>query len=53
VLAERIDQGQYSLDEALAIADAILFQTPQQLLGMKPRNPPGGRVDSWENLTQR
>jgi len=36
VLAEKIDQGQYSLDEALAIAEAILYQSPQQILGMKP-----------------
>jgi len=39
VLAERIDQGQYSLDEALAIAEAILFRTPQQLLRMTPCEP--------------
>ena len=39
VLAERIDQGQYSLDEALAIAEAILFRTPQQLLRMTPCKP--------------
>ena len=39
VLAERIDQGQYSFDEALGIAETILYQTPQQLLGMKPRGP--------------
>jgi len=36
VLAEKIDQGQYSLDEALGIAEAILYQSPQQILGMKP-----------------
>jgi len=36
VLAEKIDQGQYSLDEALRIAEAILYQSPQQILGMKP-----------------
>ncbi len=44
VLAERIDQGQYSFDEALAIAKTILYETPQQLLGMTPRNPTAGRV---------
>jgi len=44
VLAERIDQGQYSFDEALTIAETILYQTPQQLLRMTPRNPhTGGR----------
>ena len=44
VLAERIDQGQYSLAEALKIAEAILYESPQQLLGMGPRvgAKPGG-----------
>jgi hypothetical protein len=37
VLAERIDQGQYSLADALKIAEAILYHSPQQLLGMVPR----------------
>jgi hypothetical protein len=37
VLAEKIDQGQYSMDEAIAVARAILFESPQTLLGMKPR----------------
>jgi hypothetical protein len=37
VLAEKIEQGQYSRDDALAIARAILFETPQKLLGMQPR----------------
>ena len=36
-LAQRVDQGQYSVDEALQTAEAILYKTPQQLLGMKPR----------------
>jgi len=36
-LAERIEQGQYSLREALEIAEAILYQSPQRLLGMTPR----------------
>ena len=36
VLSQRIDRGQYSKAEALQIAKAILFDTPQQLLGMKP-----------------
>jgi hypothetical protein len=36
VLAQRIEQGQYSQAEAIAVARAILFDTPQQLLGMKP-----------------
>ncbi len=37
VLAERIDRGQYSLAEALKIAEAILYDSPRQLLGMTPR----------------
>jgi len=37
VLAQRIEQGQYSHDEALAVARAILYETPQTLLGMAPR----------------
>ena len=37
VLADKIEQGQYSVDEALAIARAVLFDSPQTLLGMKPR----------------
>jgi hypothetical protein len=38
LLAEKIDLGQYSFDEAISIARSILFETPQTLLGMKPRN---------------
>jgi glucuronate isomerase len=37
VLADKIEQGQYSQDEALAVARAILFESPQTLLGMVPR----------------
>ena len=37
VLAEKIEQGQYTRDEALEIARAILFESPQSLIGMKPR----------------
>jgi hypothetical protein len=37
VLAEKIEQGQYMLDDALSIARAILFDAPQSLLGFKPR----------------
>ncbi|MBU4211805.1 MAG: hypothetical protein L6437_11210 [Kiritimatiellae bacterium] len=36
VLAQKIAQGQYTKAEALAIARAILFETAQTLLGMKP-----------------
>lgn len=34
VLAEKIEQGQYNREDALAVAKAILFETPQTLLGM-------------------
>jgi len=37
VLAQRIEQGQYSREEALAVARAILYEAPQTLLGMTPR----------------
>jgi glucuronate isomerase len=36
VLAEKIGAGQYSFEEALAVARATLFDAPQSLLGMKP-----------------
>ena len=36
VFAERIGQDQYSRDDAMGIARAILFESPQSLLGMKP-----------------
>ena len=38
VLAEKIEQGQYTRDDAVAIAKAILFESPQTLLGMVPRS---------------
>jgi glucuronate isomerase len=37
VLAEKIEQSQYTRDDTLRIARAILFDSPQTLLGMKPR----------------
>ena len=37
VLAEKISQGQYDRESALSIAQAILHETPQSLLGMVPR----------------
>jgi hypothetical protein len=37
VLADRVEQGQYSRADALAIARGILFESPQSLLGMVPR----------------
>jgi hypothetical protein len=39
VLADKIDQGQFTRDEALAIARAILFESPQSLLRMAPKEP--------------
>jgi len=38
VLAEKISQGQYDRELALLIARAILYETPQALLGMVPRS---------------
>ena len=38
VLAGKIKQGQYSRDAALAVARAILYETPQELLGMAPHS---------------
>jgi hypothetical protein len=37
VLAQKVTQGQYTQDEALRIAEKILYQTPQSLLGLTPR----------------
>jgi hypothetical protein len=37
VLAQKIEQGQYSFDDALAVARGILYESPQTLLGMVPR----------------
>ena len=34
VLAQRVGQGQYTLDEAECVARAILYQTPWAELGM-------------------
>jgi len=37
VLAAKIEQGQYSQEDALAIATAILYESPRSLLGMIPK----------------
>ncbi len=37
VLAEGVDRGQYNRSEAVAIARAVVFESPQSLLGMVPR----------------
>jgi glucuronate isomerase len=39
VLSEKVAQGQYSSNDAIAIAREILFQTPQTLVGMIPASP--------------
>ncbi|MBI4027379.1 MAG: hypothetical protein HY360_20505 [Verrucomicrobia bacterium] len=39
VLAQKVAQGQCSRKDAIAIARAILFESPQQLLNMKPATP--------------
>ena len=36
VLAGKIGQGQYSLNQALEVARQVLFESPQSLLGMRP-----------------
>lgn len=38
VLAHKVNQGQYSRDDALSIARSILYESPQSLLGMEPRD---------------
>jgi glucuronate isomerase len=40
VLADKIALGQYTRDDALAIASAILCESPQTLLGMVPYEEP-------------
>ncbi len=37
VFAEAIEQGQFSMDDVLRISRAVLFETPQTLLGFTPR----------------
>jgi hypothetical protein len=36
VLAQKVRQGQYSRQDAVAVARAILFETPRELLHMQP-----------------
>jgi len=38
VFAGKIDQGQYTRDDALTVARDILYESPQTLLGMSPRD---------------
>ena len=37
VLADRVEQGQFTCDEALTVARQILYDSPQTLLGLMPR----------------
>jgi glucuronate isomerase len=37
VFAERIEAGQFTFPEAMQVARAILFESPQELLGITPR----------------
>ncbi len=57
VLAEKVAQGQYTFTEALAVARAILYETPQELLGMVPREEPSvgasAKMDSPPKLGTR
>ena len=41
VLAQKIQQGQYTFEEAIGVSRAVLFDSPGSLLGMIPRVPPG------------
>jgi hypothetical protein len=40
VLADRVEQGQYTRGDALAVARGILYESPQSLLRMVPRAAP-------------
>jgi hypothetical protein len=37
VLAQRVESGQFSMDDALNFSRTILYENPQTLIGMKPR----------------
>jgi hypothetical protein len=37
VLASAVERGQYTVQDAVTISEAILYQTPRKLLGMMPR----------------
>ncbi len=36
VLAEKIERGEYTKSDALSVARSILYETPEELLGMRP-----------------
>lgn len=42
VYGEKVRQGQYTRDDALGIARAVLFESPQTLLGMRPHTEAAG-----------
>ena len=46
VLAEKIEQTQFTFDEAVGVARAILFESPQTLLGMLPKPPTSAGVQN-------
>jgi hypothetical protein len=39
VLAEKIERGEYTKNDALSVARSVLYETPQELLGMRPADP--------------
>ena len=41
VFAELVEQGQFRVEETLAIARAVLYESPQTLLGFAPRDAAG------------
>jgi hypothetical protein len=49
-LAARVERGQLTFDEALEVARAILFESPQSLLGMTPRNQEAEQPAATETL---
>ena len=42
VLAAKVEYGQYTRNDALAVARAVLYETPYELLGMRPAEAQGG-----------
>src|SRR5262249_37016560 len=46
VFAEKVEQGQYTEDDALSVARSILFEAPQALLGFAPRRDGAGNIQS-------
>jgi len=48
VLAQKIEQGQFTISQAVDFSRAILFDSPQSLLGMKPRTVTGKSASKQE-----